>query len=545
MMSRCGVVMGVMVLSLIAGQALAQPQGPGFGPFGMGGFGPGGPGMPATLMSLIGIAEVQKEVGLSDQQVKDVRTLSSESQRQLRSAMSGINFQELQDMSEDERQKMFAEAQGKADGANKQADEKLGKILDKKQLSRLNQLQLQREGVTAISRTEVAKQLDLSKEQIAKIRKIQEQGRAGFGAMVGPGGPGGPDQNPGDFMAGIEQQREKIQADILAALTDPQRTKWAEMKGKEFKFPQPQFGFGPGAFGGPGGPNGPGNPGGPGGANGPGRGPGGPGAPGGAGGPGNSAVAETPANPVKKVEPAGENADSSNLHEFAMQIKESLRDLLWNPEMIAGLPKLILSLGIAALLGMILGQVYIFFGHSMSNRRLFARTFLILVVTTTLIISIVKSSMALSLGLVGALSIVRFRAAIKEPEELAFLFLAISIGLGLGAGQALVTIVALTVILGLIIIRGLFRLRPPQPNLYMTVISPAAAKLGAEQILRTLADVGATASLKRFEQTPELLEASFLVDFKQVARLERFTRQLRELSPDVKVSCLDDRGLIG
>lgn len=212
--------------------------------------------------------------------------------------------------------------------------------------------------------------------------------------------------------------------------------------------------------------------------------------------------------------------------------------------MVAGLPKLILSLGIAAALGVILGQVYVHFGHSLSNRRLFARNFLILVVTTTLIISIVRSSLALSLGLVGALSIVRFRAAIKEPEELAFLFLAISIGLGLGAGQALVTVVALTIILGLIVIRSLFRQNPGQPNLYLTVTSPAAANLGAERILQTLAGVGATASLKRFDQTPELLEAAFLVDFKQVAHLEQFTNQLRTFSPEVRVSCMDDRGLV-
>ena len=212
--------------------------------------------------------------------------------------------------------------------------------------------------------------------------------------------------------------------------------------------------------------------------------------------------------------------------------------------MVAGLPKLVLSLGIAALLGIVLGQVYIHFGHSLSNRRQFARNFLVLVVTTTLIISIVRSSLALSLGLVGALSIVRFRAAIKEPEELAFLFLAISIGLGLGAGQALVTVVALTIILGLIVVRSLFRQSPTQPNLYLTVTSPGAAKLGAERILQALAGVGATASLKRLDHTPESLEAAFLVDFKQVAHLEQFTNQLRELSPEVRVSCLDDRGLM-
>lgn len=228
-----------------------------------------------------------------------------------------------------------------------------------------------------------------------------------------------------------------------------------------------------------------------------------------------------------------------------MQIEQSIRELLWSPEMVASLPKLVLSLGIAALLGTILGQVYIRFGTSLSNRAIFARNFLILVVTTTLIISIVRSSLALSLGLVGALSIVRFRAAIKEPEELAYLFVAISIGLGLGAGQALVTLVALAIILGLIIIRGLLqRGSPAQPNLYLTVTSPAAAKLGAERILQALTSVGATASLKRFEQTPEALEAAFQVDFKQVAHLELFTNQLRELSPEVRVSCHDDRGLI-
>jgi uncharacterized membrane protein YhiD involved in acid resistance len=61
--------------------------------------------------------------------------------------------------------------------------------------------------------------------------------------------------------------------------------------------------------------------------------------------------------------------------------------------------------------------------------------------TVFLVITVVKSSLALSLGLVGALSIVRFRTPIKEPEELGFLFLTIAIGLGLGAGFEIITII--------------------------------------------------------------------------------------------------------
>jgi hypothetical protein len=228
-----------------------------------------------------------------------------------------------------------------------------------------------------------------------------------------------------------------------------------------------------------------------------------------------------------------------------MQIEHTLQELFWNPTDLASLPSLVLRLIIAAVLGILLGQAYIHFGQSLSNRKLFARNFIVLTVTTALIISIVRSSVALSLGLVGALSIVRFRAAIKEPEELAFLFLSISAGLGLGAGATLITIVALVLIVGMIAIRSLLYPRPGPPNLYLTVTSPAAASLGASQILAALADVGASATLKRFDQTPDLIEAAFVVDFKQVASLEQFNERLRKLSPQVKISCLDDHGLGG
>ncbi|MGO8676181.1 MAG: DUF4956 domain-containing protein [Limisphaerales bacterium] len=226
-----------------------------------------------------------------------------------------------------------------------------------------------------------------------------------------------------------------------------------------------------------------------------------------------------------------------------MQIEQTLHELFWNPADLASLPGLVVRLVIAALLGILLGWSYIRFGQALSNRKLFARNFIVLTVTTTLIISIVRSSVALSLGLVGALSIVRFRAAIKEPEELAFLFLAISVGLGLGAGAALVTIVALVLILGMIAFRSLLFRRPGPPNLYLTVTSPASASLSASQILQALAAAGASASLKRFDQTPDSIEAAFVVDFKDVGRLEQFNQRVRELSPHARVSCLDDGGL--
>jgi len=227
----------------------------------------------------------------------------------------------------------------------------------------------------------------------------------------------------------------------------------------------------------------------------------------------------------------------------SLELQNAFRDLFWNPSMLDALPSLLLSLVAAALLGTLLGAAYVRLGHSLSNRRVFARNFLLLTVTTTLIITIVKSSLALSLGLVGALSIVRFRAAIKEPEELAFLFLAIAVGLGLGAGQGLLTIAACVLILGLLAIRNLVRRTPESPNLFLTVTSTLPEKLTAGQIIEAMAASGAKADLKRFDESPEAMEASFQTQCMQVKNLEDFIARLRKISRTVRISCLDDRGV--
>lgn len=209
----------------------------------------------------------------------------------------------------------------------------------------------------------------------------------------------------------------------------------------------------------------------------------------------------------------------------------------------AVLPAFLLHLVLAAVLATVLGLAYIRFGQALSNRRPFARNFLLLTLTTTLVISIVKSSLTLSLGLVGALSIVRFRAAIKEPEELAYLFLAIGIGLGMGAGQPAVTTVALALILAVIALRYYLRPRRESPNLYVTLSAPATAGLTPGTMIEVLQAAGATASLRRYEESPDQVEAAFQVHFQQVGALEQAAQRLRERCAGVRLSCLEERGL--
>ena len=117
---------------------------------------------------------------------------------------------------------------------------------------------------------------------------------------------------------------------------------------------------------------------------------------------------------------------------------------------------LFLNLVIAAILGRILEYFFINFSQTINNKKVFSKNFILIATTTAFIISIVKSSLALSLGLVGALSIIRFRTAIKEPEELSYLFICIGIGLGLGAGYKIVTIISIILIFIIILLRNKF-----------------------------------------------------------------------------------------
>ena len=172
-----------------------------------------------------------------------------------------------------------------------------------------------------------------------------------------------------------------------------------------------------------------------------------------------------------------------------MDIASILKEQWIGGNALNSLPTFLVNLILTAILTWILGWVYTKFGESLSNRKIFARNFLMLALTTMLVISIVKSSLALSLGLVGALSIVRFRAAIKEPEELVYLFLAIGIGLGLGAEEPLLTICALIVILGIIMLRKLGHTGAVQNNVCVHLSS--AKQIALTNVVKVFAEVGA------------------------------------------------------
>jgi uncharacterized membrane protein YhiD involved in acid resistance len=194
---------------------------------------------------------------------------------------------------------------------------------------------------------------------------------------------------------------------------------------------------------------------------------------------------------------------------------------------------------LTAVLSYLLGRFYMKYGDAVSNRKKFGNNFMLLALSTMLIIYIVKSSIALSLGLVGALSIVRFRAAIKEPEELIYLFFVIGIGLGMGANQTIITLLAFLLIISLLMIRNLLvkksNIRSPE--------NISTKTLKVEEINAVLSQHFKMIELKRMDHHNGQLDLSYIIDAEDVDAIVKAKDDLVTKSPEINFSFIEQRNL--
>lgn len=200
----------------------------------------------------------------------------------------------------------------------------------------------------------------------------------------------------------------------------------------------------------------------------------------------------------------------------------------------------LISSVLVVILSWLLSMTYQKVARSLSNRKDFAANFVLLAFTTMLIITIVKSSLALSLGLVGALSIVRFRSAIKEPEELAYFFIAISIGLGLGANQAYIVLVAFGVIMVVLWGRFFIGRKNDKQNLFL-VLKSENQQVNLSEVQTILNKYFKRLELKRFDENSGLMEISFLAEGIEFSKLESLRNEVKQSFPQINFSFLDSK----
>lgn len=237
-----------LALTVFVTSAVAQDEGGGRqrgqrgqqgGPGGGGAFGFGmrnqGPSGASSIFRMLAIAEVRKEVGVTDEVYETVSKQMAEINEKLRN----------RDLSEEDRKKLGEEA-------NTKAQEIMDEVLTPAKLKRLKGLYAQQSQARAVLNTVIAKEISLPDDKRAEIEKalteLTEKNMESFrqGGGAGAGGPGGFQE----IMAKAQEEAAKL---VDSKLSADQKKALEELKGEKFEFPRGGFGGGQGGRGGQGG----------------------------------------------------------------------------------------------------------------------------------------------------------------------------------------------------------------------------------------------------------------------------------------------------
>ena len=151
----------------------------------------------------------------------------------------------------------------------------------------------------------------------------------------------------------------------------------------------------------------------------------------------------------------------------------SIKDMIKNSVLESGVfgqynfPKLFLSLAAALLMGCVIYLVYRKFYTGVVYSRSFAATLVGMTVLTCMVTLAISTNIVISLGMVGALSIVRYRTAVKDPMDLLYLFWAITTGITVGASMYVLAVSAALIMILMILI---FNRKQASGQIYVVVI---------------------------------------------------------------------------
>lgn len=219
-MKRLAILVSVVAMSATL-PAWAQPGGR--GGFGSG-FGGGG------LLDLARMEAVQKDIEAIGEQIEATNKLAE----QMRASRGEQQRPDFRNLSEAEREKMFAEMRARREKEAEVANAKLAEIYLPHQMERLEQISLQVRGTGALSDPKVAAKLELTDVQKKRIEAEQAASRDAMQQAF----QGARDQDRDQMRQRMQQLRQETEAKMLAVLTNAQKAEFEKMKGQPFTMPE-------------------------------------------------------------------------------------------------------------------------------------------------------------------------------------------------------------------------------------------------------------------------------------------------------------------
>ena len=191
-------------------------------------------------------------------------------------------------------------------------------------------------------------------------------------------------------------------------------------------------------------------------------------------------------------------------------MKDFLFNLLYDSATVVSPMASIQNMTIALILGFLVCMTYKLTYSGVSYSKKFNISLIMLSLITTMVMNILGSSLALSLGMVGALSIIRFRTAVKDPRDTTYIFWAISIGLGAGSTNYYIVIIG-TLFVTVITIVASFTLK--NDNTYLVIVR--GSNDSTEEVRAALFAAYRACKLRAETVTDDYTEIVYQVKFKK------------------------------
>jgi hypothetical protein len=233
------IALATLAMVFVSSEVIAQQQQPGARqqPGGQrpgGGFGGfGGRGRSVGLSTLVGIKEVRAEIEMVEDQTTELTAALTKIREEARSQQG--ERPDFRNLSQEDREKLFAQFRERGEKQRKAIDEKINEILLPHQVDRLKEIALQIEGAGALMRDEVAKELKITAEQKEEMQKVDRDAGEKMRTEIQKLFQSGDREKIREVMTSMRKQTDD---DKMAVLTKAQKTQFTKMKGKEFKLPE-------------------------------------------------------------------------------------------------------------------------------------------------------------------------------------------------------------------------------------------------------------------------------------------------------------------
>jgi len=230
--------------------------------------------------------------------------------------------------------------------------------------------------------------------------------------------------------------------------------------------------------------------------------------------------------------------------------KQQIENFFLNSSVDISIGNFITAIILSTILAFLIKLSYVKISRSLNDKEHFSEIFVPLAIITTLVITVIKFSLALSLGLVGALSIVRFRAAIKEPEELVYLFFVIGIGLANGANQFFIAIIATFITITILYFRKIYTDKKnldyiSEASTNILQIQIVGQNQNSEALIKKLKKDMNYLNLKSFSSDNEIKQFNFWfdVDKNNLDNLIKNVEEITSKNKDIKIQIFSRSGI--